>query len=66
MVTVVSTVPHPSVVKEVVCRNCGSTLNYVKRDIVERTVKDYTGCSDTYHHIVCPTCNDEVSVKPIY
>lgn len=63
MVTVISTQPHPSVVKEVVCRNCGSTLQYVPRDIVSREVRDYTGCSDTFRHIKCPTCSNEVSVR---
>jgi DNA-directed RNA polymerase subunit RPC12/RpoP len=59
MVTVVSTVPHPSVVKEVVCRNCGATLSYVPADIN----RDYGGGSDTYYHIVCPPCGHKVTVK---
>ena len=63
MVTVVSTVPHPSVVKEAICRNCGSTLNYVPADIQERIQGDYTGGRDVYYHIVCPPCGHEVSVK---
>lgn len=63
MVTVVSTVPHPSVIKEAVCRNCGSALNYVPRDVQSRTYKDYSGCSDTDYFIVCPTCDEKVFVK---
>lgn len=63
MVTVVSTVPHPSVVKEVVCRNCGATLNYVPKDIKERIEGDYTGGRDVYRYIECPPCGNQVSVK---
>lgn len=63
MVTVISTVPHPSVVKEVICRNCGSTLNYVPADIQEKIISDYTGCRDTVYFIKCPSCSHEISVK---
>lgn len=63
MVTVVSTQPHPSVVKEVICRNCGSTLQYVPRDIKERTVSDYTGDREIVRYIDCPTCSHQVTVK---
>lgn len=63
MVTVVSTVPHPSVVKEVVCRNCGATLNYVPKDIQGRVTVDYAGGRDTIYFISCPPCGHEVYVK---
>lgn len=63
MVTVVSTQPHPSVVKETVCRNCGATLQYVPKDIKSRTTRDYTGCADTDYYIQCPPCGHEVWVK---
>jgi DNA-directed RNA polymerase subunit RPC12/RpoP len=63
MVTVVSTTPHASVVKETICRNCGSTLQYVPADIKKEIHRDYGGGSDTYYHIVCPPCGDKVNVK---
>ncbi len=63
MVTVVSTVPHPSVIKEVVCRHCGSTLNYVPKDIQERKTVDYDGSRDIVYFINCPPCGTEISVK---
>jgi DNA-directed RNA polymerase subunit RPC12/RpoP len=63
MVTVVSTIPHPSVVKEVVCKHCGSTLNYVPIDVKEDYTSDYTGDKDYYKYIGCPTCNNIVVVK---
>ena len=63
MVTVVNKGPHPSVVKEVICRNCGSTLEYVPRDIKERTVSDYTGDREIVRYIECPECDEHVTVK---
>lgn len=63
MVTVVSTVPHSSVVKEVVCRNCGATLQYVPNDIKEDYSTDYTGGKDYYKYIKCPPCGHKQTVK---
>ena len=63
MVTVVKTEPHPSVVKETICRNCGVTLNYVPADAKVRTYKDYSGTSDTEKTIQCPACHHEVYVR---
>lgn len=63
MVTVVNKGPHQSVVKETICRNCGSTLQYVPRDIKERTVSDYTGDREIVRYIDCPECNDRVTVN---
>lgn len=63
MVTVVSTVPHQSVVKETICKNCGSTLQYVPRDIKERVVSDYTGDREFIRYIECPPCGHQVTVK---
>lgn len=63
MVTVVSTVPHQSVIKETICRNCGSTLQYVPRDIKERFVSDYSGDRERIRYIECPPCGHQVTVK---
>lgn len=62
MVKVISTVPHKSVVKEVVCGNCGATLEYIPADIKSRVVRDYGGGSDTYYSITCPNCKETVDV----
>jgi DNA-directed RNA polymerase subunit RPC12/RpoP len=64
MVTIVKTEPHPSVVKEVICRHCGVTLEYVPKDVKERTDTDYTGCRDIISYIECPACNHQVIVQP--
>lgn len=63
MVRVVSQVPHTSVVKEVICRNCGATLEYVPADINQRTVSDYTGDHDTVYFIQCPPCGHQQTVR---
>lgn len=63
MVRIVSTQPHPSVVKEIVCKNCGATLEYIPADIVSTITTDYTGGKDTSYYISCPPCGKEVYVK---
>lgn len=63
MITVVSTVPHPSVVKEVICMSCGATLQYVPKDVVSVQHTDYGGGTDTYRHIICPPCGSQVHVR---
>lgn len=63
MVTVVNTKPHSSVVKEVVCHNCGATLEYVPRDVKEKVETDYTGGKDLVHYIECPQCSNHVGAR---
>jgi len=63
MVTVVSTNPHPSVVKEAICCNCGATLNYVPKDVQSKFYRDISGCGDTDYWINCPPCGSKVMVK---
>jgi ribosomal protein S27E len=63
MVRVVKQEPHPSVVKEVICRNCGATLEYVPMDIKERVEVDYGGGRDLIKYIECPACSYHQSVK---
>lgn len=63
MVTVISRGPHPSVVKETVCKKCGSVLQYTPVDVKEDYSTDYLGDRDYYHYITCPTCANKVHVK---
>ena len=60
---VISTVPHHSVVKQCVCRKCGSTLEYTPNDVTENPVTDYTGCTDIYKVINCGNCGTEITVS---
>lgn len=59
----VSTIPHASVVKEVICSNCGSTLQYVPNDVKSRMHSDYTGCTEIVTYIECPVCSKEIIVR---
>ena len=63
MVRVVSTQPHPSVVKEIICKHCGSTLEYVQADILSVIYTDYGGGKDTSYFISCPPCGNKVFVN---
>ena len=60
---IVSNIPHPSVVRELICTNCGVTLEYVPADIEERIEKDYTGGTDRIHFITCPSCKVKINVN---
>ena len=60
---IVSNIPHPSVVRELICTNCGVTLEYVPADIEERIEKDYTGGTDHIHFITCLNCKFKINVK---
>lgn len=60
MVRVIDDKPHKSVVKEIVCKNCGATLEYVPMDTRKITHHDYGGGSNTYTVIDCPKCNKAV------
>ena len=59
---IVNKEPHPSVVKEVICRNCGVTLSYIPLDIVTETLRTYDGYYDFRKFIVCPSCTKQITV----
>lgn len=62
MVQVVNATPHPSVVKEVICHNCGVTLSYVPADKIKKSISDYLGERDYYYVIECPACKHELKI----
>lgn len=63
MIRIIKKEPSPSVLKEVICRNCGVTLEYVPNDVKKRMVQDYGGASDEYKWLECPSCNHDVPVS---
>lgn len=63
MVKVISTVPHESVVKEIVCKKCGATLEYTPIDIISQDWTDYGGDVNVTKFIVCPNCTKEVVIS---
>lgn len=62
MVSVVNPQPHPSVVKEAICRHCGVTLSYVPAEVKNSKTYSYDGSSENIYHIECPSCHHEVNV----
>ena len=56
---VVDSNPHPSVIKYVVCKNCGATLECVPNDIKRKIVTDYAGGKDVYDVVTCCVCNKD-------
>jgi hypothetical protein len=60
MVKVISTEPHKSVVKEIVCKNCGATLQYVPKDIQGEKHYDYLGDCDDYY-VYIPKVEDVIN-----
>ncbi len=61
-VIVIDSKPHPSVVKEKICRNCGATLQYTPQDVATKKDYDYTGSFDVVRYIKCPQCSKDVNV----
>jgi hypothetical protein len=62
-VKVISVKPAKSVVKKVVCRNCGAKLEYVPKDVKEYHGTDYGGGPDGREWIVCPNCREDVTLR---
>ena len=61
-VKIIKTEPDRKVIKEVVCNNCGVTLQYVPNDVKNYVHNDYGGGSDTIYYIDCPACNKKVDI----
>ena len=64
-IKVIDTTPSSKIVKQVICDNCGCTLEYVPVDIVERKYSCMgENCKDGY--IQCPQCLNKISVKTFF
>ncbi len=63
MVRVIEETPDPSVVKQVICKNCGVKLEYVPADTKQHNGSDYSGDPSGYSWIDCPKCSNKVIVK---
>lgn len=62
-IVIVKKEPDKSVVKQIICRNCGVTLGYTPNDILQEKGKDISGCTDIYNSIDCPACNNKIYVS---
>ena len=64
MVKIIDEGPHESVVKRIVCRNCGATLEYTPNDV--RSLGRWRDISQTpsgKDGFTCPKCSKEVVTK---
>ena len=61
-IEIINEEPDPSVLKEVICSNCGVKLRYAPVDVKHDTHYDYGGGSDTYSWIKCPKCRNTIDV----
>jgi len=64
-IKIINQEPSREVVKQIVCKNCGVTLEYTPNDIREEKRTDYTGDSDIYKLIDCANCNAVLTVSTI-
>ncbi len=63
MVKIIKKEPDKSVVKQIICRNCGATLEYVPNDVHESNGRDISGGPDNQTWIDCPNCNKKVIIS---
>lgn len=62
-VRIVDEKPDPSVVKQIVCTQCGAKLEYLPIDVKERHGTDYSGGPDGAEWIDCPKCQKPVTIR---
>jgi len=62
-IKVIDEQPDPSVVKRVVCRSCGATLEYTPNDVQSRHGTDYSGGPDGEEWVDCPKCNKKAIIR---
>ena len=62
-VKVIAKKPDPSVVKRIVCRNCGAKLEYVPKDVTRHSYTDYGGGNNVDEYIICPKCKERVTIR---
>lgn len=52
-----------TVAKRIICRNCGSVLEYLPVEVKKYSGHDYSGGSDGREWIVCPQCSHDVTIR---
>lgn len=55
-----------AVSRRVTCRNCAAINEYLKGDVKEHRVTDYTGGYDTEYIITCGGCGKLIDIKAWY
>ena len=62
-VRVIKEAPAKEVLKEIICRNCGVTLEYVPADVKSYHGTDIGGGPDGCEWIDCPRCSKRVTIR---
>ena len=62
-VRVIKTDPAPEVVKQIVCRHCGATLEYVPNDVKSYHGTGIGGGPDGQEWVDCPNCNKKAIIR---
>lgn len=62
-VKVVKIKPPKEIIKRIVCRPCGATLEYLEGDVCEHHGTDIGGGPDGREWIICPNCNRDVIIR---
>lgn len=56
--------PHKSVVKQIICKNCGATIEYVPRDVIELSRgHDMGGDPSGSDGFECPQCDEDIVIR---
>lgn len=63
VVKVIKTKPDKSVVKELVCRHCGATLEYTPTDVRSCHGTDLGGGPDGQEWVDCPNCKERAVIR---
>lgn len=63
MVKIIDETPDPSVVKRIICKSCGSLLEYIPNEVKKYSGRDYSGGPDGHEWIDCPKCGKSVILR---
>jgi len=64
MVKIIKNEPDQSVIKRIVCQNCGATLEYVPNDVkLLWSGTDYGGGPDGAMGFSCPKCHEQIITR---
>lgn len=63
MVKIIKVKPAPSVVRRIICRHCGATLEYTPNEIKSYNGTDYSGGPDGEEWVNCPNCGKHATIR---
>jgi hypothetical protein len=63
MVKIIKKAPHKDVRKQIVCRECGATLEYVPNEVKSYHGTDISGGPDGCAWVNCPSCDKPAIIR---